>query len=124
MLYLPLVTIPWRELNVGVGVMTQFDYTCEDIALSGADWVHNWSMFPPSCPGVKPVCQRWSPRGLDNERNPECDLVLGPNECSVPAQCNMSAEELATWWPEFELYSILEDVEISTPCDSLWYIQA
>ncbi len=123
-MYLPAVMSAGREISVGVGAIHQYPYSCDDLAMAGVDWVQDWSMDPLACPGIKPVCQCWKPPCLDAPRTPECDLVLGPNECSIAGQCNMTAEELATWWPQFELYAVLEDVEISTPCDSLGYIQS
>ncbi len=121
-LFLPLILTAVLPLNVGVGAMTQFEYTCADIALPGTDWVQNWSMFPPVCPGIEPVCQCWGLGCFTGGHQPACSLLLMWNEPSIPRQANITPAVGAQEYLPALGYAVEHGLEISTPCDSISWL--
>lgn len=100
----------------GVGCITQADYSCEDVLLSDATWMHDWTMHPKEC-GIPVVCQAWGLGGEEETPDPRCEIVALWNEPSIAAQSHISQTLGAERWLRVEQRRDEWGLEISTPCD-------
>jgi len=129
MVYLPMVIggggTPTPETIAlrGVGVIWQYmdpETVCDDLALLGVEQYQNWLPYPPTCPGIEPVCMWWGIGSHLLDTNPDCDTIFLWNEPQFTTQSNIEPQTGADTWDE--IVQTANGRKITTPCADLSWL--
>lgn len=93
--YFPFVPNDRPEPRTGIS-----GATCEQAVEVGATWVYRWDPVLPDCSnGIEAVPMIWGPGQLQYAHlMPPGEYLLVGNECDSAGQCNLTPQEMATFW--------------------------